>query len=741
MSEAPCIPEPQKKFGTFVGVFTPSILTILGVIMYLRFGWVLAHAGLTGTIAIVLMCGVIALMTALSASAVATNMPLGAGGEYYLISRSVGLTIGGAIGIPLYLCRTLSITLYCFGLTEVVAMVWPVEAWGAMPVQWTAAGLIVLVAAVSGRSAALALKAQLPLMVLVGLSLLALGVGVFLGPLKQPVWRVPAERMAEAGGFWTIFAVFFPAVTGFAAGIGMSGDLKNPQRSIPRGSLGSVIVGTVVYLIVPVVLASSAKVGVEQLGDIRPTAPPVWTLIAVAGPWLVFPGMLAAILSSAFGSALAGPRVLQALASDGLAPRFLARASKRGQPVVASAVTGGLALVTVLLGDLNAVAELVTIFFLTLYLSINLVAAIEQMVADPSYRPTIRVPAVVSLLGAMAVFCVMFLINHAVAFAAIGLEVLLWLYLRRRVLDSSWGDVWSGVWDTLARISLRKLHEKKGDPRSWRPNILLFADEIEQRAEEARLAGQFNASTGVLTICDCVVGRARTDMPEADHRRNELNAFIEREGLHAFGEVDVVNDFDSGVMDIIQAHGLGALRANTITFGWPSDTERLAELLRLTRNIGEIGRASMFLRPHPHPRANRREAIDVWWRGKQKNGDLMLLLAYLLQQHAAWRRAKIRVRTIISNPTLETDMRASLDRLLQSVRIDAEREIIALEEDQSVMDVMHESSRETDLAFVGLMTPEPGDESEYAERLKEIVAGLPMTVLVRNTGPFAGELL
>jgi amino acid transporter len=741
MSDSPAIPQPQKKFGTFVGVFTPSILTILGVIMYLRFGWVLAHAGLTGTIAIVVMCGAIALMTALSASAVATNMPLGAGGEYYLISRSVGLTIGGAIGIPLFLCRTLSITLYCFGLTEVVAMFWPVEAWGAMPVQWTAAGLIVLVTAVSGRSAALALKAQLPLMVLVGLSLLALGVGVFLGPLKQPVWRVPAERMAEAGGFWMIFAVFFPAVTGFAAGIGMSGDLKDPQRSIPRGSLGSVVVGTLVYLIIPVVLASSAKVGVDQLGDIRPTAPPVWTLIAVAGPWLVFPGMLAAILSSAFGSALAGPRVLQALASDGLAPRFLAKASKTGQPVVASAVTGALALVTVMLGDLNAVAELVTIFFLTLYLSINLVAAIEQMVADPSYRPTIRVPAVVSLLGAVAVFGVMFLINHAVAFAAIGLEVVLWLYLRRRVLDSSWGDVWSGVWDTLARISLRKLHEKKGDPRSWRPNILLFADEIEQRAEEARLAGQFNASTGVLTICDCVVGRAHTDMPEADRRREELNAFIDREGLHAFGEVDVVNDFDSGVMDIIQAHGLGALRANTIAFGWPSETERLSELLRLTRNIGEIGRASMFLRPHPHPRANRREAIDVWWRGKQKNGDLMLLLAYLLQQHAAWRRAKIRVRTIISNPTLETDMRASLDRLLQSVRIDAEREIIALEEDQSVMDVMHESSRETDLAFIGLMTPEAGSERDYAERLQEIVAGLPMTVLVRNTGPFAGELL
>jgi amino acid transporter len=740
MTDEPAITPPQKKFGTFIGVFTPSILTILGVIMYLRFGWVLAHAGLTGTIAIVLMCAGIALMTALSASAVATNMPLGAGGEYYLISRSVGLTIGGAIGIPLFLCRTLSITLYCFGLTEVVAMFWP-DAWGAMPVQWMTAGLIVLVTAVSGRSASIALKAQLPLMCLVGLSLLALSVGVFLGPLKTPAWHMPAERMEEAGGFWMIFAVFFPAVTGFAAGIGMSGDLKDPQRSIPRGSLLSVAVGTAAYLIIPVILASSAKISVEQLGDIRPTAPPVWTLVAIFGPFLVFPGMLSAILSSAFGSALAGPRVLQALARDGLAPKVLARTSKTGQPVFASIVTGALALSTVALGDLNTVAELVTIFFLTLYLSINLVAAIEQLVSDPSYRPTIRVPALISLFGAVAVFAVMFLINHAVAFAAIGLELLLWLYLRRRVMDSSWGDVWNGVWGTLARISLRKLDQQKDDPRSWRPNILLFADRIEDRAELARLAAQFNASTGTLTICDCLVGRAHSDMPEADARRKKLNAFIEREGLHAFGEVDVVDDFDSGVMDIIQAHGLGSLRANTVAFGWPEQTDRLTELLTLQRNIGEIGRASMFLRPHPHPRANRRETIDVWWRGKHKNGDLMLLLAHLLRQSPAWRRARIRVRTIISNPTLETDMRASLERLLQSVRIDAKREIMVLEEGRGIIDVMHEASRETDLAFVGLMTPEPGSERDYAQRLQEIVAGLPMTVLVRNTGPFAGELL
>ena len=123
---------PEQKFGTFLGVYTPSVLTILGLIMYLRFGWVVGNVGLPLTLVIVLTATSITLITALSASAVATNMRVGVGGEYYLISRSLGLELGGAIGIPLFLCRTLSITFYCFGLAESVLALWPV-GWGVAP--------------------------------------------------------------------------------------------------------------------------------------------------------------------------------------------------------------------------------------------------------------------------------------------------------------------------------------------------------------------------------------------------------------------------------------------------------------------------------------------------------------------------------------------------------------------------------------------------------------------------------
>ncbi|MHC4716496.1 MAG: amino acid permease [Planctomycetota bacterium] len=738
-AQTPAEGEP-RKFGTFLGVFTPSVLTILGVIMYLRFGWVVANAGLGGTILIVLICNAIALITGLSASAVATNMPLGAGGEYYLISRSLGLTIGGAIGIPLFLCRILSLTLYCFGLAEVIGMFWP-GSWGAPPVAWLAAGLIVITTAVAGKSASVALRLQVPLMVVVGLSMLALAIGTFRGELQAPQWGPSAERMATSGGFWAVLAVFFPAVTGFAAGIGLSGDLEDPQKSIPRGTLLAVGVGTLAYLIIPVLLAITGEVKLEELADVSPGAGSVWTKIALFGGLLVFPGMCSAILSSAFGSALAGPRVLQALARDGLMPRFLARVSKTGQPTLATWVGGGIALAAVALGNLNNVAVVVTIFFLTLYLSINVVAATESLVSDPSWRPTIRVHWSISLLGALAVLAVMFLISPIACVVAMALELGVWLYLRRRHLKAGWGDVWAGVWGSLARFSLRKYHLQDATPRSWRPQILLFADRVEQRAGLVRMAGWFTLRQGVLTVCDVLPGEPDADMDEAQQRRDRLERFLQREGIGAFAEVNVVGNYEQGVIDIVQANGLGALRCNTIVFGWPRRLERLEAMLRTVRTLYRIGKPAMIIRSSPPTGPVGRSRIDVWWRGKQNNGDLMLMLAYLLTLNPSWRDATITLRTIVGDEASRAAMVASLDELIESVRIPACAKVMVTAPDQTTVQAMHEASRDADVVFAGLQVPAEGAEAEYAQRLQTMVTGFPTTVLVRNSGGFAGKLI
>jgi amino acid transporter len=664
-----------KKFGTFLGVFTPSVLTILGVMMYLRFGWVVGNVGLPIALLIVIAASSITFITGLSASAIATNMRVGVGGEYFMVSRSLGLELGGAIGIPLFLCRTLSLTLYAFGLAESIGFLWP-AAWGPPPIQWMAAAAIVLITLVAGKSADFSLKLQIPIMIAVGLSVLALVSGVLVGGFGSAELTPHYERSAP-GGFWYVFAVFFPAVTGFTAGIGMSGDLKDPKRSIPRGTLLAVAAGTLAYLLILVMLAYTAKVSGTDLANIDPRAAPVWTRIALLGAWLVFPGMWGAILSSAFGSALAGPRVLQALASDGLMPRALARLSKTGQPTIATWATGLLALAAVGLGDLNAVGRWVTIFFLTLYVTINLSAAVERIAGDPSYRPTIRVPWYVSMSGSLGAVVVMFLISPLACVCAVVAEMLLYLYLRQRALESQY----------------------------------------------------------------IVEGDLERDSAVIHRRRAEIQAMLDREDVPAFSTVNVVPDFESGVMGIAQAYGFAGMKANTAMFGWSEHPEGLARQLRVMRILSNLNLSCVLTKMESSEGPSRKNTIDVWWGGLQNNGDLMLLLAHLLNLNPEWRQAQVTIRTIVGGEDERADQEKKLSEMIADVRIDARADVLVKPDDKDFIEIMHHASRDADLAFLGLMVPGPGDELSYAKRLFELVEGFHNVVFVRNAGVFAGELL
>ena len=729
--------QPVEKFGTFLGVFTPSVLTILGLIMYLRFGWVVGNVGLGITILIVLVSSSITFITAMSASAIATNMRVGVGGEYFLISRSLGLELGGAIGIPLFLCRTLSITFYSFGLVESILSFWP-GAWGPIPfylAQALTAAIIIIITVVSSKSAGLALKLQIPIMAAVGLSIIALVGGVFTGGLRSPEW-VPTYRTAPAG-FWYVFAVFFPAVTGFTAGIGMSGDLKDPRRSIPRGTLLAVVTGTLIYLFIPILLALTTRISAEELA--QPGI--VWVKVALLGAWLVYPGLWGAILSSAFGSVLGGPRVLQALASDGLAPSFLARLSKTGQPTIATLVSGAIALAAVALGGLNAVAQFVTILFLTLYIIINFSAAIEKLVGDPSYRPTINVPWFVSLIGSLGAVVIMFLINPYACAAAIILEFLLYLYLRRRVMQKRWGDVRAGLWVWLARFALVQLKSHSGDPRNWRPHILLFAGDPAKRISLVRLACWFNQNRGVVTVCQLIKGDLTDNALDVERMQLEMNQDLDEEGLVAFGEVDVVQDFEKGVIDVAQANGIAGLQSNTVMFGWPRRRERLESQLRIIRGLSKTGKSTIIARINWAHEPGQQKRIDLWWGGLQNNGDLMLLLAYLLTLNSEWRDAKILVHSIARDEEEQTNQLAALADLIPETRINAESKVILKPSDQTIAEVIHDNSRNADVVILGLMEPEPGAESDYADRLTNMVEGLKTTIFVRSAGKFAGRLV
>lgn len=370
------LPATEGGLGTFGGVFTPSLLTILGVIMYLRLGWVVGNVGLFQTLVIITLSTLITFLTALSISTIATDRRVRIGGAYYMISRSLGVESGGAIGLPLYTALTLSIALYTIGFAESFVAVFPQFSQRGVGLAVT-----LLVAALALKSATAAIRAQYVIMAAVGLSLVSL---LFGQPLETVQTAAPVAS-ADAIGFWVVFAVFFPAVTGIMAGVNMSGDLRSPARSIPIGTVAAVGTGYFIYMTLAVLLALRADSS-TLIQD-----PLVMRRIAFWGDAILL-GVWGATLSSAVGSILAAPRVLQALARDGVLTdrgRWLGKGSgPRKEPRAGTLLTLGIALLAVMLGDLNAIAPVLTMFFLTTYLVLNLAAGIEALVASPpSGRP------------------------------------------------------------------------------------------------------------------------------------------------------------------------------------------------------------------------------------------------------------------------------------------------------------------------------------------------------------------
>ena len=722
----------KLKLGTFIGVFTPTVLTILGVIMYLRMGWVLGHVGLTGTIAIVILANVITLLTSLSLSALATNMKVGVGGAYYLISRSFGLALGGAIGIPLYLSQTLSLTLYAYGMAESFRFVLPESL---LNTQWflplVAALIIVLVSAVAGKSTELTLKLQRPIMVLIAASLVSLFVGTFTG--TEQITVPEAVPPVEDVPFWAVFAVFFPAVTGILSGVSLSGDLADARKSIPRGVLAAVLIGLVVYLIIPVALELRAGPNLLKQDTL------VWLKVAWI-PWLILPGLWGAILSSAFGSILSAPRTLQALALDRLAPKIFTRThEKTGEPVLGLYVSASVALVAVALGDLNVVAEWLTVFFLTTYGALNAVACLETLIGDPSFRPEIKIPWWASFLGAAGCFFAMFAINPMACCVAFLIEIALFSWINRRTLQTTWGDARSGLWMSLTRYGLLQVRTAQFDPRNWRPHILCFSANPQQNIRMLSLCDAFGQQRGIVTVMTLLKGDL-DDNPKHLEQQRATNVWLEQNNIQGFSQMATVSNIDAGVITAAQASGFASLDSNTVVFGWSGkDPDVLAKLLTQTRKLSQLEKCTIIYRDVPTRSTNR--DLIVWWKGKQHNGDLMLLLAHLLSLAKGWQHTRIVLKSIVNNADIAAEREAEFRSMLEDIRITADVDVLVKPEETSLEEFIQTHSQSGKLVFIGLPVPALGEEGPYAQTLTQLTSGMPSTVLVRNAGPFRGHLV
>ncbi|MGD8496252.1 MAG: hypothetical protein PVF05_08675 [Gemmatimonadales bacterium] len=715
------------RFGTFKGVFTPNVLTILGIILFLRTGWVVGEAGFYGALAIIVLANAISLLTGLSLSAIATSMDVKAGGNYYLISRSLGLEIGGAIGIPLYLSQAISVAFYVIGFTEAMRIIPFVSALNPQIIATVVALTFVVIAYVG---ADFALKIQYFILAVLVLALISFFTGGW-GEMIRPN-LVP--QYSEGVSFWVVFAVFFPAVTGIEVGISLSGDLKDPSHSIPLGTIASILVTSVVYV-------GAALWFAYQLPADELIANPYAMQKIASVPQLILAGVAASTLSSALGSVIAAPRTLQAVSRDRVVPRWIA--SNLGSPTeprMAVLITGAIATGVIWMGDLDFVAPIITMFFLNTYGMVNLVGAIERMVGNPSFRPRFRIPLWVSVFGALGCYGAMFLINAPATIAAILVSYGIFFGLSRRSMGSSWGDVRRGIWTSLARYSLLNIERQPAttDVRNWRPNLMVFTGQPHNREHLVDLAEWLGRGRGIVTFSQLItgaVGQANKPMLR-ETARSRIRTYIRNRRMAAFAEAQIVPDFAHGAVSVVQAHGIGRLESNNVLMGWSGAPEGRATQMQVMCDLTDLGKSTMFLHVDEERGFGDHGSIDVWWGGRGGNADLMLLLAHLIRLHGAWGGTELRVLRIVDSEEGVEPSREHMTKLFDDVRVDATPEIIVRPEtDRPLVEVIAEHSRATDLSLIGMQRPDRDAVDTYSERLASLVEAVGTVLLVHNASP------
>ena len=712
--------------GTFGGVFTPSILTILGVIMYLRFGWVVGNVGLLGTLLVVTISTGITFLTALSIAAIATDQRVRIGGAYYMISRSLGIEIGGAVGIPLYIAQGLSVALYTVGFAESVINAFPalqtLSVFGLSGIQVVGLTITILVAVLALGSPNIAIKAQYFILAAIVVSLVSLVAG---GPVEQSDIRMwGAVDANQAAGFWEVFAVFFPAVTGIMAGVNLSGDLENPNKSIPWGTFGAVGVGYAVYMSLPILLGlwANSTTLIEDPLIMRRMA--WWGDAILLGVW-------GATLSSAIGSILGAPRVLQALTLDGVLPRWAKGLGKgtgeENIPRNGTVLTLGLALGAVMTGNLNVIAPILTMFFLTTYAVLNVAAGVESFLDSPSFRPEFKVHWGLSLLGAAGCVWVMFLINWWATLVAGVFVVVLFLWLQRRSLRTTWGDVRQGVWMQITRAGLLSL-SPSSDPKNWRPDLLVFSADPRRRWPLIEIANAFVHNQAIMTVCT-VLPREASDIDENREIEHTIRDYLSERGVQSFVRTTTAENPFAGAERVAEDYGIGSLRPNTVMLGQTENPEHQDRYCDLITSLYAMRRNVVVLRGGEKGFGDRRR-IDVWWGGLKGNGGLMKILSYLLQTNVRWQNAEVRLNVVAADADEAEQRRDTLGPIVDQIRTGATLNVITAD-GRTFEDLLHETSGDADIVFLGMATPEeePDYPAYYAE-LQARTEGLPPTMFV-----------
>ncbi|NNE35621.1 MAG: amino acid permease, partial [Rhodothermales bacterium] len=645
-------------FGT-LPVFLTGISTILGAVMFLRFGYAVGNAGLLGAFAIILLGHLVTIPTALAIAEIATNRKVEGGGEYFIISRSFGTTIGGVIGLSLYLSQAISVAFYMIAFAEAFRPLEPflqsTLGFGFEPRLVSVPATLLLIGVVLSKGAAIGLR----VLYIVVVTLIASLVLFFLGgPVEgmDPSTVGLTTTAFDPDSFFIVFAICFPAFTGMTAGVGLSGDLADPKKSLPRGTLAATFVGMFVYILIVIKLAYSAPAELLDSDQL------VMSRIALWGPIIPI-GLACATLSSAIGSILVAPRTLQALGSDKSLPGpringwLAAGIGAVNEPRNTTIITAAIALVIVILGNVNFVARLISMFFMVTYGSLCAISFLEHFAARPGYRPSFRSRWYISLIGAAMCLLLMFQMDPVFAILALVMMTVIYRLMSRvRAGENDLAAMFAGVMTQANRYMQVRLQRRKTADDEWRPSVIMVNERTFDRNAPLVFLQWLCHRYGFGTYLHFIKGHlnAKTHN-ESERIKQRMVDMASRQESTVFMDTIVSPSMTSALAQSLQVPGVSGLSNNAVLFEFSeSDSpESAQEMVQHCLFAASTQMALLVLR-HSEFHFGDHSSIHIWltWNDSQ-NANLMILLGYILLGHPDWKKAEIRIFAALPTDQVE----------------------------------------------------------------------------------------
>lgn len=706
----------EKKSGTILGVFLPSMLSIVGAIMYLRLSWVVGTAGMTSTLAIVFVSFIISIITGLGLSSIATDQKQKKDGIYHLLSRSMGVPMGSTICSTLLIALLFNAAIQIIGISETLLNIPTIASFLNMEpckASYRIIGsviLLIIFLTIILFNYTSTSKARIVVISAFLLSLISIIAGIATNTDIRPEI---STNDTDTAFLWTeFFGIFFPALSGFTIGLTFKNSLKNPHKSILSGTISAIIVSFIIYTLTIIALNKfvDQNILIESQGNLFPSIS--------FSPLITYIAILISLSYIAFSIMSITPRIVVSMAHDKVLPNFFdnSYARQNQKPTAAIVVLFIITECIVLIGDLNTLAYISTICLLTTYTLINLTFALERW-ANSDFKPYVRLSKYIGIIGVILCSLIIYQLCEVITIAIVLVVIVLYFTYRNNNIRVEYGDVWQNVLLSITKASLIKINKKKLENKAWQPNVIVFSGGKNKRPYLVDFGKWIIGKHGFLSVFN-----VSTNTKEKFFNHKNTNSIIgSPDDQWIETKFFPCEDVFSGIETVSSTYGFTGIEPNTIILGFNGTTTNRERFFSMINNIIKLDKNLLLLHFDKDNGFGNKKTTDIWLTPEDNDTIFTLNISKFLLQTPEWSNCNLRINVINNNNSAFNILYCKVEDILNNLRMNCEINIVNNElENKSLKDLITSHSSDSDLLLLSIPQSDDIDKFETMNTLSEI---------------------